>query len=169
MTINLDLSIVLTGVFGFLVFIILHFISSRFMKAEHLFKGIIITFMLGLLSEVILLSVILHSFQFLSFIMSVLIYSFSALFYVLCFFGPFETSIRMRLIRELASKPEGLTKQEIYARYNERIMLDTRLKRLIGSGDVKVDRGNYTLVKNHNAFFMLDLLAERLHGFITKN
>ncbi len=168
MTLNTDALIVLTGTLSFIIFLLLHFIAFRSLKAEHLFKGIILTFLAALGLELFISIYFLKMTGFLSLFLSVTIYALMAFFYILCIFGPYETSIRMRLIREISKDPQGKTFAEIVKLYNERVILNNRLQRLLGSGDVRLENGRYFLGKNNNAFFILDSLAGYLHAFIHK-
>lgn len=56
-----------------------------------------------------------------------------------------ESSIRVRLIREIGSSG-GLTEAGLMARYNDQVILDSRLDRLIEAGKVKRSGDHYHLV-----------------------
>lgn len=47
-----------------------------------------------------------------------------------------EASIRVRLLRELKRAPGGLSTEELAARYNDRVVLRTRLERLLNNRQV---------------------------------
>ncbi len=164
---NTDIAIVLSSVLSFLIFLAAHFITFRRLKDEKLFQGIIATFA-GAAVFLILVTLLIFKLTFFPLIMSLGIYGLSAFVYILCIFGPFETSIRMRLIREISTAVQGKTREEILDQYNERVILDNRLKRLQGSGDIRLENGKYVLGKTHNVFFILDFLAGHLHGLIHK-
>lgn len=163
-----DLSIIVTGLLSFLIFLGIHFISFRSLKAEHLFNAIKLTFVAAFIADLGLAFFVFHLANPLHILLSIVIFGLMAFFYVLCIFGPYETSIRMRLIREIAKDSQGKTAAEIALLYNERIILDTRLKRLLGGGDVALKNERYVLVKKTNAFFILDTCAGFLHAFINK-
>ena len=168
MIFNTDILIVLISCCSFLFFLIVHFFSFRFLKAEFLFEGIKLTFLTALLIEAIVGFFVFRVEGVFYLILAITIYSLFSFFYILCIFGPFETSIRMRLIREISKDTQGKTRADIMALYNERVILDIRLARLLGSKDVIKQNDRYLLGKNNNAFFILDTFAGFLHGFIHK-
>jgi len=87
--------------------------------------------------------------------------------YVLCIFGPYETSVRMRLIREIAwAGSEGVSIQELSGRYNAKIIVDLRLRRLVGSGDIALKDGRYRVIQKGNLFFIFDAIAGVLKRWI---
>ncbi len=49
-----------------------------------------------------------------------------------------ETARRVRLVIELAAAPRGLTRAELLARYGAREIVDRRLGRLAGSGQIRI-------------------------------
>ena len=54
-----------------------------------------------------------------------------------------ETARRIRLVRELYEKPEGLSEEELLARYNSRDILAVRMERLLGNGQIVLRGGRY--------------------------
>jgi hypothetical protein len=58
-----------------------------------------------------------------------------------------ETARRVRLLRELAGAPDGLTTAELAARYNSAEMLARRLDRLVSQGVVRQENGRLYLEK----------------------
>lgn len=56
-----------------------------------------------------------------------------------------ETGRRVRLVRELFEAPGGLTLEEIRLRYNASEMVRRRLGRLVRSGQVVLENGNYRI------------------------
>lgn len=94
------------------------------------------------------------------------IYALGALVYVLCIFGPFTTSVRIRLLREIGTAPGGLTQEELNGRYNDALILDIRLKRLIGSGYIAAVGKMYTLRRKDNVFHLMDVIADNLKVII---
>jgi hypothetical protein len=47
-----------------------------------------------------------------------------------------ETARRIRLLREIYSEPNGITKTELVRRYNGKTMLELRLNRLLSKGQI---------------------------------
>jgi hypothetical protein len=161
----IDFQMVGFGFGTFAIFLIFHFITFRFLKAEQLFKGIITTFLAALVVG-ITISLYFLGWQPFVLLLVLSIYALAAYVYILCFFGPYETSIRMRLIRELSNSNQGLTLQDLLKSYNTAVILDTRLKRLTGAGDLTFDGEKYHIAKQHNAFFIIDAISKVLHEFI---
>ena len=54
-----------------------------------------------------------------------------------------ETARRIRILRELYDAKDGLTMDEILRKYNSRNMVELRLGRLIGSGQVSITNNRY--------------------------
>jgi DNA-binding transcriptional ArsR family regulator len=54
-----------------------------------------------------------------------------------------ETARRIRILRELAESPDGLSREELSGRYNARQMLSVRLARLEGNGQLRLENGRY--------------------------
>jgi hypothetical protein len=151
------------GIFAF--FLGLHFIVFRWIKSEHLFQGIIGTFCAAFITGVgVSIGVLGTHAEHIA--LALVIYVLAAFVYVLCFFGPYETSIRMRLVRELSANPSGVAVQDLLGSYNESVILDIRLKRLLGSRDVVCEGEIFKIAKKGNAFYMIDAISRKLHAFI---
>jgi hypothetical protein len=170
MTLPEDILIVLVGTGIFALFLLAHFIIFRFLKPEQIFKGIIFIFCLGLLNAGLIAVLVFRDGALINCFtpcaLSITIYGLLAFVYILCLFGPYETSIRMRLVRELSQKPQGASLQEISNHYNTAIILDTRLKRLLGAGDLIKDGNVLRIGKQQNAFFAIDAIARQMQAFI---
>lgn len=54
-----------------------------------------------------------------------------------------ETARRVRIVRELAEAPDGLTLGQILERYDAREIFDRRLRRLTGTGQIVLRDGRY--------------------------
>lgn len=97
--------------------------------------------------------------------LSTLIYGLSSFLYVLCVWGPYESSIRLRLVRELAAVyPDGLSRDELLARYNNEKIIQRRLARLVRSAEIQQEGGVYRLHNARNFF----LIAEWVAGVLRK-
>lgn len=69
-----------------------------------------------------------------------------------------ETARRVRIVRELAESPGGLTLEEILRRYDAREIFDRRLGRLTGTGQIVLRDGRY--------FIASPLLAAMARGVL---
>ena len=54
-----------------------------------------------------------------------------------------ETARRIRILRELYETPEGLSQEEILKHYNAKHVVDMRLRRLLGNGQIIERQGRY--------------------------
>ena len=101
--------------------------------------------------------------------LSFFIYSQMCFFYVINIYGPYESSLSVRLLRELAKvHPKGLTQDQILTSYNAQLILRTRLERLVGSGEVVQEGDRYRIGKKQNIFFVLEFSSRQFHKFISK-
>lgn len=93
-----------------------------------------------------------------------------AFVYILCVFGPSETSIRIRLLRELSeNESRRLSHEALLTRYNGRMILERRIQRLILAGEIREENGRFVLQNKSNAFFMIDAVAALLQKFTGKS
>lgn len=100
-------------------------------------------------------------------LMALLIHGLLCFVYLICIFGSYESSVRMRLVRELAhAKPEGMRLDEILQQYNPKIIAASRLRRLVGSGDVVEREGFYTAASAINFFSVFNIISGKLKQWL---
>ncbi len=167
----MDQIILTSSILSFCGFLGCQAVVFRFLKPEQLLKAIMLMAVWAGSADILLAGVWSVNFSFFKSItgvgVSLVLLGLLLFVYILCLFGPYETSIRMRLIREIAKAgDEGASLEHILGQYNARIMLDNRLKRLTGSGDVVIQDGIYRIEQHHNAFFLIDRLAQAMNRFI---
>lgn len=56
-----------------------------------------------------------------------------------------QSSVRVRIYRELLGCPEGIEGRTLRAEYDENAMLQARLERLVAAGDLRLEEGRYTV------------------------
>lgn len=56
-----------------------------------------------------------------------------------------QSSVRVRIYRELLGRPEGIEGGMLRAEYDENAMLQARLERLVAAGDLRFEDGRYTI------------------------
>jgi len=56
-----------------------------------------------------------------------------------------QSSVRVRIYRELLGRPEGIEGRTLRAEYDENAMLQARLERLVAAGDLRSEEGRYTI------------------------
>ena len=178
MNLNLDQWIILTGTVSFINFFILHVVFLRFAASEKVLKWLMNCVWIALAGHMAFLFLCLQDShrllpalgivaEIVWALLSLTIFFLLVFFYVLCIFGPSETSVRFRLIEELASaKDKGMNLKEILSSYNAQEILGLRLKRLQEAGDIAFDNGKYYLKKKQNIFFRIDSMAQKLKQWI---
>jgi len=99
--------------------------------------------------------------------LSFIVYGLLVFVYILCVFGPYETSIRMRIVREIyGAGQQGLTLENLLKNYNIRGILQVRLERLKGAGDIAVKDGKYYIRQHCNIFFLIESIAHQIQQWI---
>src|SRR5271167_632156 len=103
----MDILAVGTGVFSFGIFMIIHLISFRRLRPEQLLRSLFLI-LIGILSLPVFLMGIMFVLKISNetwqtwvcgTFLAMLIDGLLCFDYVLCIFGPYETSVRMRLVR----------------------------------------------------------------------
>ena len=78
-----------------------------------------------------------------------------AVSYILGFFGMMAASLRVRILGEIyKSQERGMDHDEILKKYNKKLIVDERLLRLIGAGEVRKDGDKYILENRFSVFRM---------------
>ena len=172
---TLDFLAVAVAFFSFGVFLLVNFITFRWVRPEHLLRSLLICVvaimacplaLMGIFYLVRLIDVSPYAWMAASFL-ALSIQGLLCFFYVLCLFGPYETSIRMRLVREIARPgSQGLSLKELLERYNVETMVNLRLARLLGSGDIVCKNGLYQVGRGRNFFFVFDAIAAVIKKWI---
>lgn len=173
---SLDVTIIMAASVSFAVFFLSKFIVFRLVHPDAVLKWIIHIF--GASSVIHLAGIILWN-NFLqqqfcgSFFLlaagSYLIFGLMSFVYILCVFGPSETSIRIRLLRELAEQKGGrMTHDALLKGYNGEIILRRRIDRLLLAGQIIERNGFYEIQNRSNAFFFIDAVASFIQKFLRK-
>ena len=81
--------------------------------------------------------------------------------YVIGLFNLGESSRRIRLLIELHGAPgQALTLEEILTRYNARMVVEARLRRLVAAGQlIECDYGRYYVIGNRTGLWIARALA----------
>ncbi len=165
------------GIFSFLIFLSVHFITFRWVRPENLLRSLLVCVVTVMGFPVLLMGFFyilkaadatLQAWICAAILASVL-QGLLCFVYVLCVFGPYETSVRMRLVREIAlAPPGGISMEELARCYNTEIMVNLRLQRLLGSGDIIEKDGLYRIGREGNFFFIFDAIAAVLKKWIAQ-
>lgn len=172
---NIDILTVGAAIFSFVIFLLVHFITFRWVRPERLLRSLQLC-VVAVMALPVLLIALFFIFRAVdeppqawvcAAVFAVAIQGLMSFMYVLCIFGPYETSVRMRLVREIAGGgPNGISLKELLGRYNDQIIVDVRLQRLIGSGDVIEKDGRYRIASSRNIFFIFDAISGILKKWI---
>ncbi len=95
-------------------------------------------------------------------IVSFCLYSILSFSYVICCVGPYETSVRLRIVRELYKQPQGMRLERLLGFYNNRRILDLRLQRLLASKDLILENGVYRDNRGSSVFTGITAITEFL-------
>lgn len=134
------------GLLSFAVFFILHNLVYRRLRQAKLLKwleGLFVT-----VGALLVITGILTGFSGAETFMAFMIYALLTFIYIVAIDSIYESSIRIRLLREIAAAPAGLTRDEIRARYSSKVILQTRLMRLEAAGDIQKTPHGYKLARS---------------------
>ena len=177
MKVALDLAIIASSAVSFMVFFCLQVVVFRLVPQEAVLKWIMNIFAMASVLHFVFLTVFIGYNQpsypggiFLLSVVSYFLFGLAAFVYILCIFGPSETSIRIRVVRELGDlKGSRLAHEELLKRYNGQAILRRRIERLKLAGEIIEKDGRYLLLNKSNAFFMIDAVALLLQKMLRKS
>jgi hypothetical protein len=174
---SFDLAILVCSGISFLAFFLLQVIVFRIVHPEAVLRWIMNIFMIVSVLHLFTMAIAYNYLQLdypggvlLMAAVSYFIFGLIAFVYILCVFGPSETSIRIRLVRELREIKGGrLTHDELLKKYNGRLILERRIQRLLYAGEIIEQNGKYVLLNKANAFFMIDAVAGLIQKILKKS
>jgi hypothetical protein len=82
-----------------------------------------------------------------------------------------QSSIRVRIYARIMGRPEGVSVSDIAKEYNEPMLMEMRLQRLLESGDLTLTEGRYFLGRTrfvpiaHTIFWIKRLILGKLSEF----
>ena len=171
---NLDLFVISNAAVSFMIYLAIHFSTFRLINPRAVLKWLMNIFLIGGLFNMggtaiycVAATDLLRQNGVVAMgiygMVSLAIYGFAAFLYVLCIFGIHESSIRMRLLRELyAARPLALSLDELLSRYNAQTILKKRLERLLASGEINSDGTRYRIQNPSNFFLFKDFIARKI-------
>ena len=95
-------------------------------------------------------------------LVSLVLYGLMSFLFIVCVFGPFETSVRLRILRELSAAPQGLSEEQLFFKYNNRIIIQRRLDKLLCSKKVSFDGRVYRLKKKMVFFVLTEIWTSQM-------
>lgn len=157
----LDLLVLGFALSGFIFFVLAHLGLFRFSHAVGVIGWLVKTcaFVAFMVALAFLVGLILGAWPLPSdivlrvgiFLWVFVLFGILSFSYVICCVGPYETSVRLRIVREIP-EGEGLTLTQLRARYDNSHILDIRLQRLLASKDI-IDRDGFFLDNRGNSIF----------------
>ncbi len=172
---GIDVLTVGVGFVSFGIFLLIHWLTFRWISPEQLLKSLTMT-VIAIAGLPALLMAVLFTWKWAEAslqawvcagALAMAVNGLLCFVYVLCVFGPYETSVRMRLVREIArAGAKGISRQELLKRYNAQTIVDLRLRRLMGSGDIIEKDGRYRVARKKNLFFIFDAIAGGIKKWI---
>ena len=160
------------GCFGF--YIISHLVLSRFSRAVSVISWLVKAFIvLGLLNAGLSLVFFMTASHglltgVLGTCVSFALYGVLCFSYVICCVGPYETSVRIRIIREMYEANKEMTIEQLRARYDNKDIFGLRLSRLLVSKDLVFDGNVYRNNRENSVFGGITAFSEflkRCYGF----
>jgi hypothetical protein len=150
----MDSTILILGVVAFFIFLIVHAIVFWCIHAEGAVTWVVNVLFIVLVVLVLLgLSIYPHSLEIV--VGASFIYVLFAILYIFCIFGVVEASITLRLLSEIfRGGSSGVTKKNIFARYNKEKILDRRIERFLWSREL-IRVGNMYVQNDRLSFFLL--------------
>jgi hypothetical protein len=168
--------VLINAVACFVLFVIIQFFVFRRIGEAEVLRSIMNIFMLvGIVNMGVSFDV--HSlwggFSFLRVLVCAVVsfgvYGLLCLLYILGIYGPYESSVRLRLVREFYKvHPQSLTQEELLKRYNAKTILKRRLERMVYSGDLVLEGKNYRLKKTGNFFLVFHAVSSFLEKALTR-
>jgi hypothetical protein len=161
----MDLEIILSSISSFFLFLVMHTVVFRNVDKKKVLVWITNTCLIGSIFPFIF-SVIFALFHpsanyafgfhfFIVFIFSFIFYGFLAVIYILGPFGLIESSIRFRLLEEIAKRgKDGIDKNKLYKAYNKHVIIQKRLDRFVLSKDI-VYRDKCYIFQNRFSYFII--------------
>jgi hypothetical protein len=139
-------------VLGLALNVLSHIVIVRWRRQRSLLRAVILGFLLGGLMVVILEGGLFFSLRIDRPAMGWNTLT-NLLIYVILSYGYFhfvnlgETARRIRILREIAEAPTGLSVAELLTRYNARQIVEIRLRRLLQNGQICVQADRYIIGK----------------------
>ncbi len=162
---SIDDFLILANSLGcFFLFAFLQLVIFRFLGTKEVLKMLMILIIgAGFLNILIsLINFYSRSLEivFVVSLSSLVLYGLMAFLYIICIFGPYESSVRLRIIRELYKVyPSSITLAELLKEYNSQKIIDRRLQRLTFSNDITWDGIFYQISRKKNFFLISDKIA----------
>lgn len=161
----MDVYILSTAAGRFFLFLIVHFLVIRLVKAVNLIQWFIFPLALS-----IILTTLLELIWFprtievyITILISIIYTCLFVIIYLLGFFGMMLASLRIRLLTVISGRAsKGISQAEILSVYNKEKIVQHRLDRLVQNGDLGIHKNQYFVRKHFSPFFIHGLIFDLL-------
>ena len=161
----MDKFIIINTLISITVYFILHIIILRKNKQNEIFKWLVYLYLMAGFSPFLIGW--RGGFIFGSFV-SWIFYTFLVLIYVLAILGVMESSIRIRLLKEIYDAGiRGKSLKQILKKYNKDVILHKRLQRFLSAGEISFYEGKYMLENKFTAYTLPDLAIKSIWKLYT--
>lgn len=162
----MDIFIIINTLISITAYFILHIIILRKINQNDIFKWLVNVYLLAgffpFLTGWWLGGSIFESF------VSWLFYTLLVLIYVLAILGVMESSIRIRLLKEIyEAKDRGIDMKQILKKYNKDVILHKRLQRFLSAGEISFCEGQYQLEKKFTPYTLPDFAIRMIWKLYT--
>lgn len=162
----MDIFIIINTLISITAYFILHIIILRKINQNDIFKWLVYVYLLAGFFP-LLIGWWWGGFNPGSFI-SWMFYTFLVLTYDLAILGVMESSIRIRLLKEIYdAKDAGITLRQILKKYNKDAILHKRLQRFLSAGEISFCEGKYQLEKKFTPYSLPDMAIKTIWRLYT--
>ncbi len=154
-----DLILTTTAALVFIIFLSFQIVLFRHVSHERVIFWLAVVYIgvglpLAITSSILLFPAEISRTLF-SIIVVFALYSLLVFIYILGVFGIMESSIRIRLLTEVAGKgKKGLPLSKLLTYYNRETIIQKRLNRFVSSGDLLYKNGTYRATERYSLFLL---------------
>jgi len=162
----IDLYIILIAFLGFILFFFIHIVVFRIIPKKEVIKGLIYSYFFATFLLIFAEFIFIKHLSLLGFFISFFMYSFFALVYVLGVFGMMDSSLRIRLLTEIAhAGKSGIDSGALHQLYNKEVIISKRLSRLTNAGVINFSNGFYR-TSNRITYFTLHAILYSIMRYL---
>lgn len=112
---------------------------------------------------VLIIPYILPRLRIISYLISLMTFNLFVVAYILGVFGMVVSSLRIRILSEIAHRGErGLSIDNLLRHYNKEAIIKERVRRLIQTGDIFCEKGTYRLNNRFSLFLFHKIVFDVL-------
>ena len=157
----MDFLTIISVLSSFILFVIVKIVIFRFIKQENIVTGLVYAIVVSSVLHFILFAAF-TTFFFTPFLLSIISYFMFLLIdfiYIMAVVGIVSTSLRIQLLIEIYKKDQkGISYSRLLKKYNRKIIVRNRLKRLKDTGDIE-QSGSYYHYHEKLSYFRLHTFA----------